>query len=325
MSAIVKCSLCPKECELDNGESGDCRIRINIDGKLTATTFGFPSAVHTDPIEKKPLYHFLPGTKAFSIGTVGCNLHCLNCQNWEISQCNPEDSSAYALPPESVVESALKYKVPSIAYTYSEPVVSYEYTFETAKIAKEKGLKNLLITAGYINKKPLKELLPFIDAANINLKAMSNDFYRKICGATLRPVLDAIVCTAESDTILEVTNLIIPGLNDKDNQIRELVKWVKSNLGTEIPLHFLKFFPQYKMKNLPHTPQKLLEKAYDIAKDEGLAFVYIGNLVSEKGQNTLCPCCGRLLVTRAVFSTEKNDITNSKCPSCGKKIYGLWE
>lgn len=323
MSSLVQCALCPKECEIVPGQSGDCRIRVNIDGKLTATTYSFPSAVHTDPVEKKPLYHFMPGTKAFSIATVGCNLHCLNCQNWELSQCNPEDSSAFFMPPEKVVSTAIENKAASIAYTYSDPVVFYEYTLDTAKIAKEKNLKNILITAGYINQEPWKELLEYTDAANINLKGMSNEFYRKICGATLKPVLQSIITAAKSGVILEVTNLLIPSINDSEKEIKTLAKWIKTNIGTEIPLHFLKFFPHYKMKNIPPTPAKLLEKAFNIAKEEGLAYVYIGNLQGI-GQNTVCPNCGKLLVQRLAMSTQKIDIQNGQC-SCGKKIYGVWK
>jgi pyruvate formate lyase activating enzyme len=323
MSNAVQCELCPKFCIIGHGESGDCRVRINIDGKLVATTFGFPCAVHCDPVEKKPLYHFLPNTKAFSIAAAGCNLHCLNCQNWEISQCNPEDSEAYSLPPADVVSNALKYEAASIAYTYTEPVVFYEYTCETAKIAKEKNLKNILVTAGYINPKPWAKMLSLADAANINLKGISDDFYRKICGATIKPVLNAIIKAAESGIVLEVSNLIIPTLNDKEDDIKKLVKWIKFNLGKEIPLHFLRFFPHYKMKNLPPTPPKMLENAWDIAKEEGLAYVYIGNLLDSKGHDTDCPACGKKLVRRVGMTTTEVNIKNGKC-SCGKEIYGLW-
>ncbi len=324
MNGKVQCGLCPKLCVISPGESGDCRVRVNIDGRLVATTYGFPSAVHCDPVEKKPLYHFLPGSKSFSIATVGCNLHCLNCQNWELSQCDPENSSAYRMPPEKVVSAALEAGAASIAYTYSEPVVFHEYTLDTAKIARRKNLRNILVTAGYINKAPWKELLAVSDAANINLKGISDDFYRRICGATIRPVLDAIVAAAESGIVLEVTNLLIPTLNDKDDEIRKLVRWMKANVGTEIPLHFLRFFPHYRMKNLPATPPKLLEHAYDIAKDEGLAYVYIGNLQGEKGRNSICPACGRTMVVRKGMSTEKVDVADGKC-TCGRKIYGVWK
>jgi len=291
---------------------------------LTATTFGFPSAVHCDPVEKKPLYHFLPKSTAFSIATVGCNLHCLNCQNWELSQCNPEDASAYQMSPEKVVKSAQESGAVSIAYTYSDPVVFYEYALETAKIARGKNLKNILVTAGYINKEPWRELLSFSDAANINLKGISDKFYRNVCGATIRPVLDSIIAAAESKIILELTNLLIPTLNDKEADIRKLVRWIKTNLGQEIPLHFIRFFPHYKMKNIPPTPPKLLEFAYDIAKEEGLSYVYIGNLYGEKGRDTLCPSCGKVLVSRSGMTTERVDILEGKC-FCGKEIYGLWK
>ncbi|MHC4165024.1 MAG: AmmeMemoRadiSam system radical SAM enzyme, partial [Planctomycetota bacterium] len=250
----VQCELCPKSCVIAPGQSGECRIRVNVDGKLLAVTYGYPCSVHIDPVEKKPLCHFLPGTKIFSIATVGCNLHCINCQNWEISQENPENVTARELPPRQIPGLARHYGCASVAYTYTDPTVFYEYTLETCIRTHEEGLRNALVTAAYINTKPLKELCRYVDAANVDLKAFSDAFYRDVCGGTLQPVLNALVTMRAEGVLVEVTNLVIPTLNDGDGQIRDLCRWVVENLGRETPLHFSRFFPRYKLKRLPPTP-----------------------------------------------------------------------
>ena len=321
----VECELCPRYCIIEPGERGDCRVRINIDGKLTTVVYGYPCAIHVDPVEKKPLFHFLPGSKIFSIATVGCNLHCRNCQNWEISQQEPEKSIAYRVPPERLVELAKQYKCPSLAYTYTDPVIFYEYACDSAKLAKEKNIRNVLVTAGYINPKPWKKMLRNTDAANIDLKGISDDFYEKVCSATLAPVQKSLVMAKEAEILLEVTHLIIPTLNDKPEDTRKLCKWIKENLGEETPVHFSRFFPRYKMKNLPATSAATLDNAYDIAKAEGLNYVYIGNILSKKGQNTYCPKCDKLLIERSGYKILQNVVKNGKCPKCGKEIYGVWK
>lgn len=321
----VQCELCPKYCIIKPGQSGNCRARINIDEKLTTVVYGFPCAVNIDPVEKKPLFHFLPGSKILSIATVGCNLHCLNCQNWEISQANPEDSEAMLCLPETLLELTQKHDCPSLAYTYTDPVIYYEYTYDSAKLAHEKKIRNVLVTAGYINPEPWKRLLEYTDAANIDLKGITDEFYRDVCSASLQPVLDALIAAKEAGIELEVTNLIIPTLNDKPAEIRELVRWIKTNLGDEIPLHFSRFFPKYKLRNLPPTPPKTLDTAYEIAKEEGMHYVYIGNIVSEKGQNTYCPDCNKLLIGRSGYTILQNVLKEGSCPNCGKKIYGVWK
>lgn len=321
----VQCELCPKYCIIKPGQSGNCRVRINIDEKLTTVVYGFPCAVNIDPVEKKPLFHFLPGTKIFSIATVGCNLHCLNCQNWEISQANPEDSEAMLCLPETLLELTQQHGCPSLAYTYTDPIIYYEYTYDSAKLAHEKKIRNVLVTAGYINPEPWKRLLEYTDAAKIDLKGITDEFYRDVCSASLQPVLDALIAAKEADIELEVTNLIIPTLNDKPAEIRELVRWIKTNLGNEIPLHFSRFFPKYKLRNLPPTPPKTLDTAYEIAKEEGMHYVYIGNILSEKGQNTYCPACNNLLIERSGYTILQNALKEGGCPKCGKKIYGVWK
>ena len=321
----VQCELCPKGCVIAPGQSGECRVRVNIDGVLRTVVYGFPCSIHIDPVEKKPFFHFLPGTQTFSLATVGCNLHCRNCQNWEISQANPEDSQAFFCPPEKLVELAKANKCDSLAYTYTDPVIYYEYTYDTAKLAKASGIRSTLVTAGYINKEPWKKLLQYVDAARIDLKAISDDFYREVCSATLKPVLDALVIAKASGIELEVIHLIIPTLNDRPEDIRQLVRWIKANLGVDTPLHFSRFYPQYKLQHLPPTSAETLDTARQIAISEGMQYVYIGNIASREGQNTYCPGCKKMLIERSGFTVLQYRLKEGCCPDCGKKIYGVWK
>lgn len=320
----VQCELCPKSCLIEPGQSGECRVRINIDGVLRTVVYGYPCSIHDDPIEKKPLFHFLPASRILSIATAGCNLHCLNCQNWEISQANPEDTPAYLCPPEKVVEMAKSQNFSSIAYTYTEPIIYYEYTYDTSKLARKANIRNVLVTAGYINEEPWKKLLEVVDAANIDLKGITEEFYRKVCSATLKPVQKAMVLAKASGILVEITNLIIPTLNDKPEEIRQLVRWVKANLGSETPLHFSRFFPRYKMRHLPPTSEKMLDLAREIAISEGMDYVYIGNVRRKGGQNTYCPRCRKLLIERIGYTIMQNRLKEGCCPDCGKEIYGVW-
>jgi pyruvate formate lyase activating enzyme len=321
----LQCELCPKYCIIKPGQSGECRIRVNRNGKLTAVTYGYPCAVHRDPVEKKPVFHMLPGSWVFSLATVGCNLHCKNCQNWEISQANPEDTQASYLPPEKIPGIAYENECSSVAYTYTEPLVYYEYTLESSCQVRRAGLKNILVTAGYCNKSPLKKLFPYIDAANIDLKAFSDSFYRRICGATLKPVLETLVLARNMGVILEITNLLIPTLNDTDDEIKALCGWIAGNLGKEIPLHFSRFFPHYKLRNLPPTPVSTLLRAREIALDEGLYNVYIGNIMTENGENTFCHRCGKILIKRKGYTILKMNVKDGRCPWCGEEVYGIWK
>jgi pyruvate formate lyase activating enzyme len=280
--------------------------------------------MNIDPVEKKPLFHFLPGTQILSIATVGCNLHCLNCQNWEISQLNPEDSTAALVPPERVVALAKQQKSPSIAYTYTDPIAYYEYAYDTSRLGKQAGLKNVLVTAGYCNQTPWRHLLKVTDAARVDLKGMSDDFYRKFCSGTVGPVQQCLIDAVAMGVHVEVINLIIPTLNDSRDDIRRLARWVKTNLGSDIPLHFSRFYPQYKMQHLPRTPLETLDVARQIALEEGLYYVYIGNIRSEQGENTYCPGCHKLLIERQEYVVLQNVLKDGCCPGCGKKIYGVW-
>ena len=321
----VQCELCPKLCIIGPGQSGECRVRINLDGVLRTVVYGYPCSVSVDPVEKKPLFHFLPGTSILSLATVGCNLHCKNCQNWEISQANPEESRAFSCPPEKVVALAKQQSCPSIAYTYTEPIVYYEYTYDTAKLAHEAGMRNVQVTAGYINEEPWRKLLEHVDAANIDLKSISDAFYRDVCSATLKPIQNALVVAKSMGVLVEVTNLVIPTLNDKPEEFRELSQWVRANLGAETPLHFSGFAPMYQMRHLPPTSLQTLEMARDIAISEGLENVYIGNRKTEKGENTYCPECRKLLVQRVGYTVQQNRLQDGKCPDCGREIYGVWK
>ncbi|MBN2274358.1 MAG: AmmeMemoRadiSam system radical SAM enzyme [Bacteroidales bacterium] len=321
----VKCLICPNGCSLKEGEVGDCRNRMNIKGKLYSIAYGNPCAVHVDPIEKKPLFNFLPGTRSYSIATAGCNLSCLNCQNWEISQASPLETRNYDLMPQRVVEEAINHKCASIAYTYSEPVTFYEYTYDTSKIARSKGIKNIIVSAGYINEKPLRELAKYIDAANIDLKSFSDEIYMKLNGGTLQPVLRTLKVLKEMNVWLEITNLVIPSWTDDFSMIAQMCKWLHDNGFDDTPLHFSRFHPQYKLTQLPATPLSTLLKSRDIARKAGLKYVYIGNAPGLNSENTICPKCGKIVVERKGFSIITNNIVNTRCKFCNTPIAGVWQ
>ncbi len=319
----VKCELCPTECVLREYEVGGCRVRINRDGELYSLVYGKPCAVHVDPIEKKPFFHFHPGSRAFSVATVGCVLGCKFCQNWEISQANPEDSDHQDLSPDDLVRGAFSTGCRTITYTYTEPAVFYEYMYDTAVLARQYGLKNSMHTCGYINQEPLRALCPYMDAADVDLKAFTGDFYERICGGRLRPVLDAIVTLKEAGVWLEITNLVIPTLNDDVREIREMARWLVRNTGEDTPLHLSRFFPYYKLKNLPRTPVETLTRARETAMDAGLRYVYIGNVRTD-AEHTYCPSCRRIIIERAGYFIKAINIDNGKCQYCDTPIAGVW-
>ncbi len=322
---IVNCNLCPANCVIKQGNFGNCGARKNIDGKLYSLVYGKPVSISIDPIEKKPLYHFFPGSFALSIGTLGCNMHCLHCQNYDISQAKADEFVGREVEPKEIVEKAIENNCRSISYTYNEPTIFYEYVLETAKLAKKKGIKNIMVTNGYINKEPLKELYPLIDGANIDLKALDEDFYKKVCFTRLKPVLESIKEIKKTGTWIEITNLIIPGYNDSKEKIEKLVKWVKENLGVKVPLHFSAFYPTNKMLDVPRTSPETLLKAKRIALKEGLRYVYLGNTALEDSGNTYCPKCNKLLIERGWFKVYKNNIKKNLCPFCDDKIDGIFE
>ena len=296
---------------------------MNKGGVLYSLVYGKPCAVHVDPIEKKPFSHFLPGTTAFSIATAGCVLSCKFCQNWQISQARPEDTDTYDLPPDEVVRKAMFYECRSISYTYTEPTVFYEYMYDTAVIAKKYDIKNTMHSCGYINKKPLRKLSKYMNAANIDLKGFTEDFYNRICNGSLKPVLNSLVVLKQEGVWLEITNLVLPTLNDDMKTIREMCKWIKKNLGVDTPIHFSRFYPQYKLDNLPPTPLETITEARKTAMDVGLKYVYIGNIRNE-GENTYCPKCKKMLIEREGYFVKQNNIASGKCKFCSTSIAGVW-
>jgi pyruvate formate lyase activating enzyme len=322
---IVQCHLCPRNCIIPDGKRGFCGVRENRSGTLFTLVYAKPVAIHIDPIEKKPLFHFLPSTTAFSIATAGCNLRCKFCQNWEISQVRPEELQYSYIEPEDLVKRAKGSGSPTIAYTYTEPTIFYEYMIETARLARRAGLKNVMHSAGYINEEPLRQLAKYLDAANIDLKGFSDDYYAKMSEATLEPVLKTLKILKEEGVHLEITNLILPGYNDDDKTLSKMCLWIKENLGTDIPVHFSRFFPTYKLINLNPTPVATLEKARQIALDCGLKYVYIGNVAGHSGENTYCPNCKKLLIERRGYFILQNNIENGHCKFCGEKIEGIWK
>jgi pyruvate formate lyase activating enzyme len=320
----IMCLICPNECVLKEGELSTCRNRIVRNSKLYTMAFGNPCSVNVDPMEKKPLYHFLPGSRAFSIATAGCNMVCLNCQNWTISQTSPDKTRNYDLMPEKVVSEAIKNNCRSIAYTYSEPTSFYEYVYETALLAKKAGVKNVLKSNGYINPEPLKKLCTLADAANIDLKGFNETTYIRLSGGKLQPVLDSLKIYRDSGVWLEITNLIVPSWTDKIDEIGKMCKWLSENGFKDTPLHFSRFYPTYKLQQLPPTPVEILRSAAKIAEEEGLNYVYIGNVPGNEKADTVCPECGAHLIARQGFRVEFNNLSGGKCNKCGKKISGVW-
>jgi pyruvate formate lyase activating enzyme len=319
---VVQCQLCPRFCVIKPKELGNCGVRKNLSGKLYSLVYGRPCSVALDPIEKKPLFHFLPGQQALSIATVGCNFHCLHCQNWNISQAKLHEVPFLELSAEEVVEGALKKEVKIISYTYTEPTVFFEYMLDIAKIAKKKGLKNMIVSNGFINPEPLIELSEYLDGANIDIKG-NQKFYEDVCGAKLQPVLETIKKLYEKGVWIEITNLIIPGYNDKEEDIMEVVNFIKG-ISKNIPLHLSAFYPAYRIQNVEPTPPETIKKARSIAMKH-LNYVYSGNIVDEEGNTTFCPKCKKAVILRnAFYNVTENHIVNGKCKFCNEKIAGVW-
>ena len=321
----VQCRICPNNCILHEGMTGICRTHVAKEHKLYSIAYGNPCSVHIDPIEKKPLFHFLPASKCLSIATAGCNLACLNCQNWEISQQSPGNTKNFELFPEQVVEEAINSSCKSIAYTYTEPTVFYEYTLDTAMIAKAEGIKNVMVSNGYINEKPLRDLAKNLDAANIDLKSFSGETYKKLFGGLLQPVLKTLQILKEEGVWLEITNLLIPGLTDQPDLLIGMCEWLVIHGFADAPLHFSRFHPMYNLTNIPMTPLSTLEKARKIALNAGILHVYIGNVPGTEGQHTCCSNCKKTVIERNGFSIISNNIKNGACRFCGAIIAGVWE
>ena len=317
----VKCTLCPHGCVIAPGKRGRCGVRENRSGVLHTLSYRRVIAEHVDPIEKKPLYHFLPGSVSYSIATMGCNFSCLHCQNWEISQVRGE-IEGYDLPPEEVVERALSSNCSSISYTYTEPTVFAEYVLECAELAREAGLKNVLVTNGFTSKEALEELAKVVDAANVDLKSFSPEFYRRVCGGRLEPVLDSIRRYLKLGVWVEVTTLIIPGQNDSERELRGIAEFI-AGLSRDVPWHVTRFHPEYRMLHVEATPVSTLRRAREIGREAGLKHVYIGNVLGE-GEDTMCPDCGRVVIRRYGFEVVSNLLSDGTCPACGARIAGVW-
>jgi len=320
----VKCELCPHNCIINQNKKGICGVRKNIKGKLYSLVYGKPCAMNVDAIEKKPLYHFLPNSKVYSIGTVGCNLTCDFCQNYKISRAKPENHEFQEVKPEQIIKLAIDNNCKSIAYTYTDPTIFIEYVLETAKIAKKKNIKNIIVSNGFINEKPLLELCKYIDAANIDLKSFNDNFYKKHCGAFLSPVLDSLKILKEKKIWIEITNLVIPGLNDNPKDFEKMCKWISTELGKHTPLHLSRFYPYHKLDHIQSTSIQVLKKLSKIAKDH-LDYVYIGNILTDKDANTYCSHCQALSIEREGFEILKNNLKGGRCKDCKKVIPGIWD
>jgi pyruvate formate lyase activating enzyme len=320
----IQCELCPKQCRVPAGKRGVCRVRENRDGKYYSLVYANPCAFHLDPIEKNPLFHVLPGTRSLSLATAGCNFTCKFCQTWEISQASPEDVYSYEIPPEIVLKRAKQMRARSVAYTFVEPVIFYEYMLDVGSCAKNEGLLSLIHSNGFINPGPLRNLCSALDAANIDLKAFTGEFYRELCGGELDPVLQTLKTLKRENIHVEITNLIIPTKNDNMSMVREMCLWVKTELGSDTPIHFSRFYPLYKLKNLPPTPVSTLEEARKVALSSGLEYVYIGNVPGHEGENTFCPRCKKMIIQRTGFMIGEVHLKGGKCTYCGKPIPGIW-
>jgi len=319
----VQCRNCSHYCILEPGQRGKCGVRENIDGKLYALNYGKAIAINIDPIEKKPFYHFLPGTHSLSIATVGCNFACKNCQNWEISQAfkGAKEIPGERISPREIVEMALKYKVPSISYTYTEPTIFLEYALDTMKLAKEAGLKNNFVSNGFMSPESAKLVIPYLDANNIDIKSFDDKFYQEICGGRLEPVLKTAKLMKKSGVWVEITTLVIPTLSDSEKMFYDIATWIKENLGPETPWHVSQFSGviSWKLQHLPNTPLETLEKAIKIGREVGLKYVYIGNIPGHEAENTYCPKCKELVISRVNYHIHRYD-KEGKCPKCGENL-----
>ena len=320
----IKCTLCPRSCIIDDLERGYCGVRENRQGAYYTLVYGKPCTIHVDPIEKKPLFHFLPASSALSLATVGCNVFCKFCQNWEISQSRPEQVSAMRVSPDEMALRAIQQNCHVVAFTYSEPVVFAEYMYDVAAVAKKSEIRSVMISNGFIQKQPMRDLCTVLDGVKIDLKAFTERFYRELVSGELKPVLDTLVLLRQEKIWFEIVYLVIPGENDDRNELASLSRWIRSELGEDVPLHFTRFYPQYRMTNLPPTPIKTLQEARNIALDAGVHYVYTGNVPGDKGENTYCPACGKLLIRRLGYTVVENNLKSSSCPACQKIIAGVW-
>ncbi len=320
----ARCGICFHQCVIDPGERGFCRNRENIDGKLYLIVYGKPSAVHVDPVEKEPQHHFLPGTNIYCVGTAGCNFRCKYCHNHHLSQSSIEELRYQTLLPSDVVNEAVQEQVGAISFTYNEPTALYEFMYDTARYAQDEAVGLIFHSNGSMQTEPLKELLKYTDSVTIDLKGFEESFYREISQAELDPVLSSLKTIAASGTWLEIVNLVVTDLNDAPQHIEPMCQWIKAELGPEVPVHFTRFSPSYKMTDTAPTPVPRLERARDIARDKGIKYVTIGNVPGHEYNSTFCPECDQMLIHRHHFSVAENNIENGQCPNCGLEIAGVW-
>lgn len=323
-SQTVQCQLCPRECVIGDGKRGFCRNRENRKGKLYTIVYGKPCAVDIGPIEKAPLYHFIPGHFRLCLTCASCNLRCKYCQNWHLSQKSLEELHHYSYTPSEIVQQAKKEGLPSISFTYTEPTVYYEYVYEISAIARQSGIKTSIVSNGYINREPMLKLLSVLDAVKIDLKGFSEKFYEEVCSASLKPVLETLVTVKKRGTWLEIVNLVVPTLNDDPKMIEEMCRWIKENLGGDTPIHFTRFFPNYRLTHLSPTPVATLESAYEIAIRNGLRYVYIGNVPGHLRNSTFCPSCGKKIIHRTHFDIIEMNLNNGRCRFCNTPVAGKW-
>jgi pyruvate formate lyase activating enzyme len=323
----IQCDLCPRFCKLKEGQRGLCFVRARVEDQIVLTTYGRSSGYCVDPIEKKPLDHFLPGTPVLSFGTAGCNLTCKFCQNWDISKSREMDTLADHADPETIVEAAERLGCRSVAYTYNDPVIFHEYAIDVAKACHERGIRSVAVTAGYVTPEPRKEFYQHMDAANIDLKGFTEEFYHKLTGGHLQPVLDTLEYVKhETDVWLELTTLLIPGQNDSDRELNEMTRWVVEHLGPDVPMHFTAFFPSYKMLDVPSTPYQTLQRARRIAMENGVRYAFTGNVDDEQGGSTWCHHCGERLIGRRGYDLTHWGLTpDGNCRSCGTPCAGVFE
>jgi len=323
--AAVKCLLCAHECLIADGERGRCRTRVNVGGTLRTLVYGRPISEHVDPIEKKPFYHFLPGSEAYSLATSGCPLRCQFCQNWEISQASPEDYHVSYRSAEDMALRARSRKAPVVAFTYNEPTVFTEYLTDIAREARALGLRSVIISCGFMNEDPLREMIDVLDAFKIDLKGYSEEFYRKVTKSELGPVLRSIRQIASAGKHLELVNLVVPTLNDSRKDLTDLCKWVAGELGPDVPVHFTRFHPDFRLLNLPPTPVSTLEKAREIAMEQGIRYAFVGNVPGHPGNHTYCHACGKILIERKGFFVVDEHIRNGRCGHCKAPVAGVWK
>jgi len=322
--AMVQCHLCARRCAVPEGGRGLCRARMNVGGELRSLVYGRPISIHVDPIEKKPFYHFLPGSQAYSLATSGCPLRCAFCQNWQISQASPEDYDTPYRSPADLAKDAQARLAPVIAFTYNEPTVFAEYALDVAVEARKRGIRSVFVSCGYTTEAPLAALCEVLSAVKIDLKGFTPAFYRDVSQAELEPVLRSIRQVARAGVHLEIVNLVVPTLNDGEGALGDLARWVAGEIGPDTPVHFTRFHPDYRLTNLPPTPEATLQRAWEIAKAAGLRFPYVGNLPGHPGNDTTCPGCGETLVTRTGFFVVTNRLVRGACPQCGRTIPGVW-